>query len=78
MAPLLIDKAAMKDSSGDDKKILSLCTGRFSIEEISKKTKLPPKVVIETVYRYQQEKALELKEEKKSADEEAVDFLKGL
>jgi hypothetical protein len=78
MAPFLVDKKAMKDSSGDDKKILSLCTGRFSIEEISKKTKLSPKVVIETVYRYSQEKALELREEKKTAEEEAVDFLKGL
>jgi hypothetical protein len=78
MAPLLIDKKVMKDSSGDDKKILSLCNGRFSIEEISKKTKLSPKIVIETVYRYSQEKALELREEKKSAEEEAVDFLKGL
>ena len=78
MAPFLVDKKAMKDSSGDDKKILSLCTGRFSIEEISKKTKLPPRVVIETVYRYSQERALELREEKKTAEEEAVDFLKGL
>jgi hypothetical protein len=78
MAPFLVDKTVLKVSSGDEKKILSLCTGRFSIEEISKKTKLPPKTVIETVYRYSQEKTLELREEKKTAEEEAVDFLKGL
>ncbi|WXG44720.1 MAG: hypothetical protein WED04_11930 [Promethearchaeati archaeon SRVP18_Atabeyarchaeia-1] len=78
MAPFLIDKAVLKSASGDEKKILSLCTGRFSIEEISKKTRMSPKTVIETVYRYSQKKTLDLREEKKTSEEEAVDFLKGL
>jgi len=76
MAPILIKKEALKSSSGDEKKILSLCTGRFSIEEISKKTKLPAKTVIEALYRYSQNGILELREEKKTAAEEAINFLK--
>jgi len=76
MAPILVDKGALKDSSGDEKKILSLCTGRLSIEEISKKTKIPAKTVIEAIYKYSQNGAVELREEKKTAVEEAINFLK--
>nr|MDO8100767.1 hypothetical protein [Candidatus Njordarchaeota archaeon] len=76
MAPMLIKKEALKSSSGDEKKILSLCTGRFSIEEISKKTKIPAKTVIEALYKYSQNGILELREEKKTAAEEAINFLK--
>jgi hypothetical protein len=76
MAPVLLDRAALKNASGDDKKILSLCTGRFSIEDISKKTKMEAKIVIETIYQYSQRGSLELREEKKTGEEEAMDFLK--
>jgi hypothetical protein len=78
MAPILIKKEALKTSSGDEKKILSLCTGRFSIEEISKKTKIPGKIVIEALYKFSQNGTLELREEKKTAAEEAINFLKHL
>jgi hypothetical protein len=78
MAPTLVDKTLLKNYSGDEKKILSLCTGRFSIAEISKKTKIAARIIIEIIYRFAQDGTLELREEKKTGEEEAVNFLKGL
>jgi hypothetical protein len=78
MAPMLIDKSLIRNYSGDEKKILSLCTGRFSIAEISKKTKIAPTIIIEVVYRFAQNGTLELRREKKTSEEQAVDYLKGL
>jgi hypothetical protein len=78
MAPTLVDKTLLKNYSGDEKKILSLCTGRFSIAEISKKTKVAARIIIEIIYKFAEDGTLELREEKKTGEEEAVDFLKGL
>jgi hypothetical protein len=78
MAPTLVDKSLLRNYSGDEKKILSLCTGRFSIAEISKKTKIAARIIIEIIYRFAQDGMLELRREKKTSEEEAVDFLKGL
>jgi hypothetical protein len=78
MAPMLVDKSLIRNYSGDEKKILSLCTGRFSIAEISKKTKIAATIIIEVVYAFAQNGALELRREKKTSEEQAVDYLKGL
>jgi hypothetical protein len=78
MAPTLADKSLLRNYSGDEKKILSLCTGRFSIAEISKKTKIAARIIIEVIYKLAQDGTLELRREKKTSVEEAVDFLKGL
>lgn len=78
MAPTLVDKTLLKNYSGDEKKILSLCTGRFSIAEISKKTKIAARIIIEIIYKFAEDGTLQLREEKKTGEEEAVDFLKGL